>query len=484
MSATVTNILLVLLFILIGGFFSASEMALVSLRENRVKTLAEESKRGSKVAALFGDPNRFLAAVQFGVTVAGFLSAAFGATTLADQLTPVLIGWGLPDGVATPLALVVVTLLIAYASIVLGELAPKRLAMQRPEGFALFAAPFLDRMATVVRPITWLLSKSSDLVVRALGADPRTARDTMTDEELRDLVAGHETLGREERRMIAEIFRAGERRLYEVMLPRTEVDFLDASLPVFKAVRDVSGKPHSRYPVVRGSHDDVVGFVHVRDLFDPEISGRSLRVGQIARDVLLLPSTLPILSALSQMRRQRAHLAIVLDEYGGTDGIVTLEDLVEEVIGDIRDEYDEAGMQTRTLRGGAFEVDGLLNLNDFADETGVTLPEGPYETVAGFLMAHLGRIPQVDDTVEALNSTFQVLEVAGRRVARVRITPVENGTSVSGANGAPAAAARPDVARAGTGRDGEPDDPVPDSPSPDSPSPDVAAVGEPGGTTP
>jgi putative hemolysin len=423
-SATITNILLVLAFILVGGFFSASEIALVSLRESRVKALAEESRRGAKVAALFGDPNRFLAAVQFGVTLAGFLSAAFGATTLAGQLTPVLTGWGMPDGVANPTSLIVVTVLISYASIVLGELAPKRLAMQRPEGFALFAAPFLDRIATLVRPITWLLSWSSDLVVRALGADPRTARDTMSEEELRDLVAGHETLGREERRMISEIFRAGERRLYEVMLPRTEVDFLDASTPLFKAVKDVSGKPHSRYPVVRGSHDDVVGFVHVRDLFDPEVSGRSLRVGQIARDVLMLPSTLNLLAALSEMRRQGQHLAIVLDEYGGTDGIVTLEDLVEELIGDIRDEYDVADPQTRTLRGGAFEVDGLLNLNDFADETGITLPEGPYETLAGFLMSALGRVPEGGDTVEALETHFTVLEVAGRRVARVRITPL------------------------------------------------------------
>ena len=205
----------------------------------------------------------------------------------------------------------------------------------------------------------------------------------MSDEELRDLVAGHETLGREERRMISEIFRAGERRLYEVMLPRTEVEFLDASTPLFKAVKDVAGKPHSRYPVVRGSHDDVVGFVHVRDLFDPEVSGRSLRVGQIARDVLMLPSTMMLLSALSEMRRQGQHLAIVLDEYGGTDGIVTLEDLVEELIGDIRDEYDVAEAQTRTLRGGAFEVDGLLNLNDFAAETGIDAARGPVRDGGG-----------------------------------------------------------------------------------------------------
>ncbi len=431
MNPVVTGILLVLLFVLIGGFFSAAEMALVSLREARVKALAEESRRGARVAALFNDPNRFLAAVQFGVTLFGFLASAIAAATLTQPLMPTLTRF-LPENVARNVALVVVTLLVTYASIVLGELAPKRLAMQRPEGFSLIATPFIDRIATLVRPITWLLSKSSDLVVRLLGADPKTARDTMTDEELRDLVARSESLGGEERRMITEIFKAGERRLYEVMLPRTEVEFLDASTPVFKAVKEVANKPHSRYPVVRGSHDDVVGFVHVRDLYDPEVSGRSVRVGEVAREVLLLPSTAQILPTLSEMRRQGAHLAIVLDEYGGTDGIVTLEDLVEELIGDIRDEYDVVDATTRKLRGGAFEVDGLLNLSDFADQTGVELPEGPYETVAGFLMSQLGRVPVAGDTVDALDSRFTVLEVAGRRVTSVRVAPLpgDNGATV------------------------------------------------------
>jgi putative hemolysin len=423
-SGTLGSILLVLLFVLIGGIFAASEIALVSLREGQVRALAGRGRRGARVAKLHGDPNRFLAAVQVGVTLAGFLSAAFGASTLTDDLTPVLVRWGLPERFAGPIALVAVTLVISYFSLVLGELAPKRLALQRAEALALLVAPMLDRIAALSRPVIWLLSKSTDVVVRLLGGDPGAARETITEEELRDLVAGHEALGGEERRLIEEVFRAGERRLHEVMLPRTEVDFLDANTPVFKAVREVSAKPHSRYPVVRGSHDDVVGFVHVRDLFDPEVSGRSVRVGQLARPVMMLPGTLQILPALSEMRREGQHLAIVLDEYGGTDGIVTLEDLMEELIGDIRDEYDVAGVQTRTLGGGDVEVDGLLNLADFAEQTGVTLPEGPYETVAGYVMHVLGRLPEPGDSVEALGHRFTVTELDGRRVARVRLTRI------------------------------------------------------------
>ncbi|RJK95274.1 hemolysin family protein [Vallicoccus soli] len=434
MSETLSNILLVLLFVLVGGFFAGSELALVSLREAQARALARRGRRGETVARLHANQNDFLASVQIGVTLAGFLSSAFGAATLADDLAPVLVGWGVPEGASTTVALVVITLMISYVSLVLGELVPKRLALQRSEGISLLVAPVLARIATLSRPVVWLLSVSTNAVVRLLGGDPQAARETITEEELRDMVAGHETLGGEERRLIEEVFAAGERRLHEVMVPRTEVDFLDASLPAFKAAKLVAEMPHSRYPVVRGSHDDVVGFVHVRDLFNPDVAGRNTRVGEIAREVAQLPGTKQVLPAMSEMRRDGHHLAIVLDEYGGTDGIVTLEDLVEELIGDIRDEYDVDDEQTRTLRGGSVEVDGLLNLDDLAARTGLRLPEGPYETVAGFVMNELGRVPGPGDVVEALGHRLEVTELDGRRVDRIQITPLPE----DAAEGAPA----------------------------------------------
>ena len=424
MNGTLASIGLVLLFILVGGFFAAAEIALVSLREGQVRALGSRGRRGEKVAKLHRDPNRFLAAVQVGVTLAGFMSAAFGAATLAHQLVPVLEGWGLSTGAADAAALVAVTLVISYFSLVLGELAPKRLALQRAEGLAMLVAPALDRLATASRPVIWLLSRSTDLVVRLFGGNPKAAREAISEEELRDIVAGHEALGSEERQLIEDVFEAGERQLHEVMVPRTEVDFLDASTPVYKAVKVTASNPHSRYPVVRGSQDDVVGFVHVRDLFSPGVAGRSVRVGEMAREVKLMPGTKRVLSALSEMRREGHHLAIVVDEYGGTDGIVTLEDLMEEVIGEIRDEYDVAEELTRPLRGGDIEVDGLLNLEDFCDRTGVELPEGPYETVAGFVINELGRLPAVNESVEALGHRFTVTALDGRRIAKVRLSTV------------------------------------------------------------
>ena len=416
------SVAIVLAFILVGGFFAAAEMALVSLRDSQVRQLAEKGKRGETVARLHRQPARFLAAVQIGVTVAGFMSAAFGASTITAQVTPILEGWGLSSGVSDAVALLGITLIISYFALVLSELSPKRLALQRAEGIAMFAAPFIDWVARISQPVIWLLSRSSDLVVRLLGGDPKATRNVITEQELHELVVGHAALDAEEREILDEVFSLNERQLRELMVPRTEVDFLDASLPVTRAVREVVAQPHSRYPVIRGNADDVVGFVHVRDLLDPALSGRSVRVGELARDVLLLPWTKPALSALSVMRNDGRHLAIVVDEYGGTAGIVTLEDLVEEVVGDIRDEYDVDEAPTRGV-GGEWELDGLTNLDDFEDEVGWALPDGPYDTVAGFVMNELGRVPRLGDWIEVTGSRLEVVAVDGRRAARIRVTP-------------------------------------------------------------
>jgi putative hemolysin len=424
MNGTLTNIGLVVVFVLIGSMFAAAEIALVSLREGQVRALSGRGRRGEAVAHLAEDPNRYLAAVQVGVTLAGFLSASFGGATLAGDLAPVLVGLGLPEGPADVVALVLVTIAISILSLVLGELAPKRLALQRAEGFALALGPTVDRIASLTRPVIWMLSKLTDVVVRLAGGDPNARSEQMSDEELRELVNTHETLGEEERRIVEDVFEAGDRQIREVMIPRTEVDFLDSGTPVYKAAREALHQPHSRYPVIRGSADDVIGFVHVRDLLDPAMAGRTLRVGELARQTLVLPWTRPILAALADMRREGMHLAIVADEYGGTAGIVTMEDLVEELIGDIKDEYDVDEAETTVHRGGDIEVDGLLNLDDFEDETGVELPEGPYETVSGFLMARLGRLPQVGDFVDHDERRITVREVEGRRVGRVLVTAV------------------------------------------------------------
>jgi putative hemolysin len=315
-----------------------------------------------------------------------------------------------------------VTIVITFFSLILGELAPKRIGLQRAPALALLAGPLLDRIATLARPVVWLLTKTTNLVVAILGGDPRVGRQAMTEQEVRELVASTQTISQDERKIVSEVFDAGKRQIREVLVPRTEVVFLDAETPVEVAASIAAGVPHSRLPVYQDTYDNVTGFVHVRDLLGPGVAKNEVPVGQISRPVKFLPISKTVLSSLSEMRRERAHLAVVIDDYGGTAGIVTLEDLVEELIGDIRDEYDIEQDQATKLPAGGVEVDGLLNLSEFTEQTGIELPEGPYETAAGYVLAALGDLPSEGDSVQVAGRTITVTELDGRRIARLRVT--------------------------------------------------------------
>jgi putative hemolysin len=422
-SSLLGDIGIVALLIALGGLFVAAEIALISLRESQIKQIALKGKRGAKVAHLASNPNRLLGAVQIGVTFCGFLSAALGAERLGEYVIPWLEDLGLSSSAARGISLVGLTLVIAYFSLVFGELVPKRLALSRTEPIALTFAGLIDVTAKLFRPIIWLLSHSTNFVVRIFGIDPNEQRSAMSEEELLDLVAGHAALTDEERDIVEEVFNASERQIHEVMVPRTEVDFFDASLTVGKAINLAIDKAHSRYPVVRGSTDEVIGFIHVRDLLDTTLVSTGGKIQELVRNVMFLPGTKGVLPALTEMRNQRQHLAIVLDEYGGTDGIVTLEDLVECLIGDIRDEYDgdedEITLETRT---GDFEVDGLVSIEDLFDDSGIEIPEGPYETASGFVMHFLGRIPVIGDVVKVNGIRIAVLTMEGKRAGRLLIS--------------------------------------------------------------
>jgi putative hemolysin len=446
MNSTLLNCAIVLALILIEALFVASEIALVSLREGQVRALAEQGRRGQAVDRLIKDPNRFLATCQIGVTLTALLSSAFGAVTLSGQAKDALVRMGLSEGLAGVLGFIGVTLVISFVTLVIGELVPKRLALQRPEAAAAAVGPTLNRVATICRPIIWLLSLSTNALVRVFGGDPNIGREAIGQEELRGLVAAHESLSTDERRLIDEVFAASERSVSEVMVSRTEVTFLEASMTVSRASKLAMESPHSRYPVVGRSQDDVRGFVHIRDLlFGDARTDRDRSVADLIREVKQLPGSKNVLAALSEMRREGHHLAIVVDEYGGTDGIVTLEDLIEEVIGDIRDEYDDAESGPRRLLDGAVEVDGRLNLDEFAESTGLELPDGPYETAGGFVMAALGRLPEVGDEVDYDGYRLAVTAVDGHRAAGVRVTPpgVEDSGGVDPSDGASGRVAAP-----------------------------------------
>lgn len=426
------SIAVVVALILVEGVFTASEFALVSLREGQVRGLAESGRRGAAVARLVSDPNRYLSIVQIMITLTSLLSSAFGAVTLSGDVKRALVGAGMDGTAAEVIGFLGITLVISFVTLVVGEQVPKRLALQRSEGTATAVSPTVDRLASLFRPVIWLISRCTDGIVRALGGNPQLGHEPISEEELRALVTAHESLSTDERTLIDEVFAAGERSVDQVMVPRTEVTFLEAGTTISRAARVATESMHSRYPVVGRDHDDVLGFVHIRDLLmaDPR-TDRDRTVGDVTRAVKALPGSKRVIAALSELRQEGHHLAIVVDEYGGTDGIVTLEDLIEEVIGEIRDEYDEVAVPAQQLPGGAVEVDGKLNLDEIVEVSGLELPEGPYSTLGGYLMARLGRLPQIGDEVACDGYRLQIVEVEGRRAARVRLIPPAQNSSES-----------------------------------------------------
>ncbi|WP_226531864.1 hemolysin family protein [Microbacterium paraoxydans] len=414
------NIALVFAFVLIGGVFAATEMALVTLRESQINAIGQRGRRGAKVASLARNPNTFLSAVQIGVTVAGFASAAYGATSIAPSLAPVFESWGLAPALSLTIATVVLTLVIAYLSLVLGELVPKRLAIQRNAQFAYAVAPALNGFAVVMRPVIWLLSVSTDALVRLLGGDPQKTSDEMTDEEVRDIVASHQGLPEDERRILDDVLSLRGRQVSEVMRPRPEMVALDEVASVGEALTQVRDLPYSRYPVSHTSIDDITGFVHVRDLFEASADDPARPLSALVRDIPYIPSSARVLPTLTRMRAEGHHIAVVVDEYGGTDGLVTLEDLVEEVVGEIFDEYD-----AEEYFSAEEGLDGRLNLQDFEEVTGLAMPRGSSDTIAGFVTEQLGRLAVVGDTVEVPGASIQVMALDRRRISRVRVTPHE-----------------------------------------------------------
>jgi putative hemolysin len=415
-----TQILLVLILMLINGALSGSEMALISLREPQIQRLERSSRGGRVLARLSRDPNRFLATIQIGITLAGFLASAFAATSLAKPLFEPLAFLG---GAAEPVAIIVVTLILTLITLVIGELAPKRIAMQRAEGWALVAARPLDLLATASRPIVWLLAKSTDFVVRLAGADPAANREEITTEEIRELVVAQRGFTAQQRDIIAGAFEITERDLRDILIPRREVFTLQGAMPVDQALAALAESGHGRAPVIGGPGglDDLIGVVHLRDLL-PSQGGPT--AADRAREPMLLPETLAVAEAMRQLRNQREQFALVVDEHGAIDGIITMEDLVEEIVGEIYDETDRDIEAVVREDEGVFVVVGSFPVHDLPD-IGIDVDKitnGDYTTVAGLILDRLGHIPNAPGESVALPGfTAEVLEVTGRAITKVRL---------------------------------------------------------------
>ena len=417
------NILLIFIFLVLGSIFSGTELALVSLRGSQIDQMEQEDARGARVAAIARDPNKFLSTVQIGVT----LSASFGESSISPFIVPVVKSWGVPANIAAPLTTIVLTLIISYCSIVISEMVPKRIAMQRTEQIARAVVPAIDVFAKVCKPIIWLIGKNTNGIVRLLGFDPNETESEVSDEELRVLVNTNTSLSKDERTILDDVFDASETIVAEVMRPRTDVVFLDGSQSIKDAAAYVREMPYSRYPVTGRDFDDVIGFVHVRDLLDVR-DPNATTVADVTREGISLPGTSKLLPSLELLRKRGIHLAVVIDEYGGTDGIVTLEDMTEELVGDIRDEYDlpsEPGGERKeqpAFVSGVATIDASMTIEDFADLTGIELEDGPYETVAGYFLAHTGKMGAEGDVLHSDDGyDMTVTKVDGRRIETIEV---------------------------------------------------------------
>lgn len=413
--------MLIAVLIVFNTLFAGSEVALISLRESQVRRLNRGvGASATRLVRLVQEPNRFLATIQIGITLAGFLASATAAVSLAEPLVPVLSFAG---QAARPLAIASVTLTLTFVTLVAGELAPKRLAMQYAERWALLAAPPLDILATIARPAVWTLSQTTDLIVRLFGGNPRQAQRPPSREELRDIVISHRGLTVEQRTIISSALEIHDRPLRAILVPRRSVFTLPDGMPAAQARLALARSGHSRAPVLPAGHiDDVLGVVHLRDL---TLADDASSVTDAARPAPFLSDFMAVPDALRRLMAAHEQFAVV-DEYGSVEGIVTIEDLVEEIVGEIYDETDRDTLSVRPQTDGSLLLPGTFPVHDLPG-LGVDigdLANGPYATIAGLVLAQLGRLPKgPGESIHLPGCTIEITGLTRHAITTVRLRP-------------------------------------------------------------
>jgi putative hemolysin len=372
------------------------------------------------------DPSRFLAAIQLGITLAGFMASAAAAVSLATVLATWLEDLGVPwsDSATAALSVVLVTIAIAYVTLVFGELVPKRLGLFRAEAVASSVSRPVSWFATITHPLTWGLSKSTDAVARLLGVRPGSRRADVTEEEIKLLVAEQAGLLDEEKRMIEEVFDLGDTVVREIMVPRVDMVMLEDTADVREALATFGRSGFSRLPVYNEEPDSIAGIMLLKDLLPIAVEGSGAEpITDYIREATFVPESKSALSLLSEMQAARQHMVIVVGEYGGTEGLVTIEDIVEEVIGEITDEFDREERHVTELGEDDWAVDGRISIEDARETLGIPFPDSEdYETLAGWVLTELGHIPAPGESVDFDGVTVRVQAVRRRRISRLRIT--------------------------------------------------------------
>jgi len=410
------RILVIVLLVLGNAVFVAAEYALVTARRGRLEARAKAGSRQARTALrMLDEPVRFISTVQVGITVFGILLGALGEPFLSRYFD---------DWVSRSVAFVISFLILTYLSVVLGELVPKSIALQRAERLAVWLAVPLDGLGRLSYPLVYLLQRSANGIARLFGVQPAPAGMTMhTEEDIRLIVAQTEEIPEAEEKMLSNVFDFADKEAHDVMVPRPEVVALSVELPPQEALAAVIDSPFTRYPVYRGSLDDVLGILHVRDLFSAlyDRGIENVVIEEIVRPAYVVPETKDLAALLGEFRRQNQHLALVVDEYGAVEGIVTLEDLLEEIVGEIEDEYDLPDESIQHLENGRMLIHGTFTIDDFNEQFAQALPQEDYHTVAGFVFGALGRAAETGDEVEHDGLRFKVVEVDGPRIERLEV---------------------------------------------------------------
>jgi len=417
----------IVVLIALNGYFAAAEMALIAARRSALQTAADRGSARARAALhLLDDPNRLFSTISVAITLAGFSAASLAAVTferpLADALRSAGVSWITP--LASGIAVFAVTVTITYLMLVFGELTPKRLGLQRSERVAQAVAVPITWLSVAVSPLVWVLGRSTDLFALVIGIKPGDTGHGVTEEEIKLLVREQGTLRDEEKRMISEVFELGDTVAREIMVPRVDAEMMEDTLTLGDALTVFRRTGFSRIPVFHEDPDSIIGVSLLKDLLGPIAAGsRDDPVVRTMRPPAFVPETKPILDLLQEMRASHNHMVIVVDEHGGTAGIVTIEDIVEEVIGEIADEFDRDYRYINLLSDGVWMIDGRLPVEDAIEKLGLDLPESEeYDTLAGWVLSVLGHIPVVGEKLLAGDAEIKVQSVRQRRIARLRVT--------------------------------------------------------------
>jgi len=417
--STSLRILIVFLLVLGNAIFVAAEYALVTGRRSRLEERAERGGRGAKTALrLMDDPVRFISTVQVGITISAILLGAIGEPLLSGLMEP---------PVSTTVAFLISFAILTYLSVVLGELVPKAVALQRAEVLAIALAIPLDFLAKITHPLVWVLQVSANGVLRLLRVKPAPAgMIAYTREDIRHSVAAAEDVGEfqeAEEEMLYKVFDFASKEVSAVMVPRPEVVAISVDMPPEDALNTVVDSPFTRYPVYRGSLDEIVGVLHVRDLFGAmhDLGMASVSLEAIVRPAYVVPETKDLAALLADFRRGKQHMAVVVDEYGAMEGIVTLEDVLEEIVGEIEDEFDLPDTSVERIDDNRIRIEGTYTIDDFNEEFGTDLEQEDFHTMAGLVFGELGRAPEVGDAVATDGLLLTVFEIEGSRIMRIEV---------------------------------------------------------------